>query len=292
MKIAIIGSGKMGKWFAKFFLEQGFKVVISDKDKEKLSRITKELDVETASNVDAAKSADRIFVCVPIENFENAIGEIHHHIRPNQEVMDICSIKEEPVNIMHKYIKTGAILGTHPMFGPGVKNIKNQNFVLTPTNAEEEKLAENFKSWLEYRGAKVISMSPREHDKLMSVVLGLPYFLSFTLCDTLISQGSFSKTKKVSGASYKLLLTLIEAIASEEEEFSANLLMNLPETDKVEELLLKKAAGWLELLKKGDKVAFANRVKLLKKELAKIDPYYFKSYDAMYKMLETLRNGN
>jgi prephenate dehydrogenase len=292
MKMAIIGAGKMGRWFANFFLEQGMSVVVSDKDQEKLARIREELKVETASNVDAVKSTDRVLVCVPIENFENVIAEIHTHIRPEQTVMDICSVKETPVNIMCKYIKNGAVLGTHPMFGPGVKSIKNQNFVLTPTNDKEKKLAEEFGNWLKEKGAKVFVMSPREHDELMSVVLGLPYFLSLVTCDTIISYGRFSDAKKVSGASYKVLLTLIEAIASEDAEFSTSLQMNLPENDKVGELLIRKAAEWLELINKRDRKAFANKVKRLKNDLAKINPSYLKSYEAMHKMLDSLKNGN
>lgn len=292
MKVAIIGAGKMGRWFAKFFLEQGIHVVVSDKDKDKLLKTAEELKVETASNVDAVKSADRVLICVPIENFESAIAEIHNYIQPEQEVMDICSVKESPVKIMHRYIKDGTILGTHPMFGPGVKSIKNQNFVLTPTNVKEEKLAENFRGWLEDKGARVFIMSPRQHDELMSVVIGLPYFLSLVTCDTLISHGRFTEAKKVSGASCKLLLTLAEAIASEEAEFSTSLQMNLPETDKVGELFLTKTAEWLDLVKRRDRPAFANKVKLLKDALAKIDPNYFKSYEIMHKMLEAIKNGN
>lgn len=292
MKVAILGAGKMGRWFAKFFLEQGVNVVISDKDKSKLEKIAEELKVETASSVDAVKDADRVMVCVPIESFEDVIAEIHPHVRPNQEIMDICSVKEDPVKIMHKYIKNGAVLGTHPMFGPGVKSIKNQNFVLTPTNTEEKMLAEKFGNWLEEKGAKVFVMSPKEHDTLMSVVLGLPYFLSLAACDALISYGRFSDAKKVSGASYRFLLTLIEAIASEDAEFSTSLQMNLPENDTVGEFFIGKAAEWLELIRKRDKKAFADRVRHLKNALAEADPYYLKSYESMYKMLETLRNGN
>jgi len=288
MKIAVIGAGKMGRWFAKFFLEQGINVVVSDKDKDKLLKIAEELKVKTASNVDAVRSADKILICVPIENFEDVIAEIHPYIRPEQEVMDICSVKELPVNIMHKYIEKGAILGTHPLFGPGVKSIKNQNFVLTPTNAKEKKLAEKFGSWLKHKGAKVFIMSPRKHDELMSIVLGLPYFLSLIVCDTLISYGHFSEAKRVSGISYKLLLTLIEAVASEEAEFSASLQMNLPEVDKVGGLLLEKATEWLDLVKRRDKPMFVSKVRRLKNKLARIDPEYLKSYEAMHKMLETL----
>ncbi|MGB9853286.1 MAG: prephenate dehydrogenase/arogenate dehydrogenase family protein [Candidatus Bathyarchaeales archaeon] len=292
MNVAVIGAGKMGRWFAKFFLEQGLSVVVSDTDQGKLAIIKEELKVETASSVDAVKSADKVLVCVPIENFENVIAEIHSHIRPEQTVMDICSVKEYPVEIMHKYIVNGTVLGTHPMFGPGVKNIKNQNFVLTPTNAEEKKLAEEFGNWLKEKGAKVFVMSPREHDELMSVVLGLPYFLSLIACDTLISYGRLSETKKVSGASYRFLLTLIEAIASEDAEFATSLQMNLPENDKVGELFLRKAAEWLELINKRDRKAFLDKVKRLKADLEKIDPNYSKSYENMYKMLEILKSEN
>jgi prephenate dehydrogenase len=292
MKVAIIGAGKMGRWFAKFFLEQGMSVVVSDKDQDKLARMREELKVETASNVEAVKSADKVLVCVPIENFENVISEIHAYIRPEQIVMDICSVKEHPLKIMHKYIKNGAVLGTHPMFGPGVKSIKNQNFVLTPTNAKEEEVAGEFGNWLKEKGAKVFVMSPREHDELMSVVLGLPYFLSLATCDTIISYGRFSDAQKVSGASYKFLLTLIEAIASEDAEFSTSLQMNLPENDKVARLLLIKAAEWLELINKRDRKAFADKVKRLKNDLAKADPSYLKAYEDMHKMLEALKNGN
>ncbi|MCS7114680.1 MAG: prephenate dehydrogenase/arogenate dehydrogenase family protein [Nitrososphaerota archaeon] len=292
MKVAIIGAGKMGRWFASFFLKQGFSVVVSDKDKDKLRKISEELNVETASNIEAVKKAHRIFVCVPIERFEEVIAEIHAHFRPGQEVLDICSIKERPIEIMHKYIKKGVVLGTHPMFGPGAKSIEKQNFVLTPTNAEEEKLAEDFGRWLESKGAKVFKMSPKEHDKLMSMVIGLPYFLSLVTCDTIISHSSFTDAKKVSGASYKVLLTLAEAIASEETDFSTSLQMNLPEVDKIEELFLKKAAEWLDLVKRRDRVTFAYKVEQIKNALGKASPNYLKSYEALYKMLEALKNGN
>lgn len=292
MKVAIIGAGRMGRWFAKFFLEQGISVVVSDKDKERLLKISEEIKVETADSVNAVKSADRVLVCVPIENFENVIAEIQQHIHQDQEIMDICSVKEHPVNVMHRYIKNGTILGTHPMFGPGVKNIKNQNFVLTPTNPREEKLAEKFGGWLEEKGAKVIIMSPKEHDELMSVVIGLPYFLSLVTCDTIINYGVYKNAKKVSGASYNLLLTLVEAITSEEAEFATSLQMNLPKTDKVGELFLKKGAEWLDLVKRKERLDFLEKVRRLKEDLRKAEPNYFKAYENMHKMLETLKSEN
>ncbi|MEM1540241.1 MAG: prephenate dehydrogenase/arogenate dehydrogenase family protein [Candidatus Bathyarchaeia archaeon] len=290
MRIAVIGVGRMGRWFAKFFREQGFTVFASDKDREKLQKLKEELNVEIADNVEAVESADRILVCVPIDNFEDVIKEISTHIRPGQEVMDICSVKETPVNIMHKYISGAVILGTHPMFGPGAKSLKGQNFVLTPTSAEEQALAEDFGRWLESKGANVFFMTPQEHDKIMSIVIGLPYFLSNVVCDTLLSIGEFEKAKKVSGISYKLLLTLTEAVISEETELAASIQMKLPEIDKLGELLLKKANEWLEIVRRKEKTALIEKMILLKNGLAEVDPQYFKAYEYMYKMLETFED--
>lgn len=290
MKIAIIGAGRMGKWFAKFFMEQGFTVLVSDENHERLLKLKRELKVDVAGNVEVVKKADRILICVPIESFEKVVKEIHPHIISEQEVMDICSVKELPVKIMHNYIKEAATLGTHPMFGPGVKSIRNQNYILTPTNTREEKLAREFGKWLESLGVKVFFMSPEEHDRLMSAVIGLPYLLSYATCDTLLNQGVFSESKKVSGASYRLLLTLLEAIASEEAEFAASLQTNLPELDRLGEKLLEKIEKWLEIIRKKDKRAFINKVKLIKAKLERIDPNYVKSYEYMYKMIEALKS--
>jgi prephenate dehydrogenase len=288
MRIAVIGAGRMGKWFTKFFLEQGFKVVVSDKDWEKLRRLREELNVEIADNVKAVESADRILVCVPIDNFEDVIREISVHIKPGHEVMDICSVKEHPVNIMHKYISNAVTLGTHPMFGPGAKSVKGQNFILTPTNAKEQTLARDFGKWLESKGANVLFMTPKEHDKIMSIVIGLPLFLCHVVCDTLLSSGEFEKAKEASGVSYRLLLKLVEAVVSEETEFSASVQLNLPDLNDIGKLLSKKIDEWLDVLRRKNKTELVEKITTLKGELANVDPHYFEAYRHMYKMLEVV----
>ena len=39
MKIAVIGAGKMGVWFAKFFSSKGYDVMLADRKKEKLRNL-------------------------------------------------------------------------------------------------------------------------------------------------------------------------------------------------------------------------------------------------------------
>jgi len=290
MKVAIIGAGKMGRWFTRFFLEEGDSVIVSSRSKGKLLKIRDEFGVEIADNVNAVKNADRVLICVPLENFETVVKEIHSHVRPNQVVMDICSIKEGPVEVMHEFIKTGITLGTHPVFGPGVKSIENQNFVLTPINDKEKRFAREFKTWLEERQVKVFIMSPRKHDELMSVVLGFPHFLGLVVCDTLLNYPNFLETKKVAGASYKMLLTLAEAVASEETAFYTSLQMNLPEIEKIEDLFLEKSEEWLSMIRRKDRSAFANKMELVKTKLRKANPEYARSYEVMHKLLDAVKS--
>lgn len=287
MKVAIIGAGKMGRWFTKFFKEAGYSVVVSSRTKEKLQALKDEFEVETAeSNVKAVKDADRILLCVPLKSLEAVLEEISGHINSKHVVMDICSIKEIPVNLLHKHVKKGRVLGTHPVFGPGAKSIKGQNYVLTPVNDEEMKFAKEFGTWLEKRGAKVVITSPRDHDELMSVVLGFPHFLGLVVGDTLLSYANFVEARDVAGASYRLLLTLAEAVASEETDFYSNLQMSLPEVEKFEELFLDKVEEWLKLVSRKDCDGFSAKMEVVKKKLKKLDPDFEKRYGIMYRLLD------
>lgn len=272
MKVAIIGgTGKMGRWFTKFFLKEGDQVVVSGRNKEKLAKMKDEFGVEVGDNVNAVKSAERVLISVPIDNFEEVIKEIHSHVRPDQVIMDICSVKEFPVEVMHKYIKSGVTLGTHPLFGPNVESVQNQNFVLTPTNDEEERFANDFKKWLEERHVNVSVMSPKKHDELMSVVLGLPHFIGVVVCDTLLDYVNLAETKRAAGTSYKLLLALTETVVSQDPEFYASLQMHLPNVENVEDLFCEKSKEWLKVVRRKDKSALTGMMRHLKAKLEKMD---------------------
>jgi prephenate dehydrogenase len=286
MKTAIIGAGKMGVWFAKFCKENGEEVILSSRKKEKLTKLGEELGVETADLADAVKKADNVIICVSIDAFEEVVKKIAPNVREGQTVVDICSIKEQPVKVMHQHIKKGLILGTHPVFGPGSPSAKNKAYILTPTNVREQEFAEKYKGWLEKVGARVFIMSPKKHDELMSIVLGLPHFVGLVACDTLLEQPDFLETKKVAGTTYQMLFTLAEATALENPELFSSLQFTLPEMEKIESLFIEKAREWLRLIKQKDPEAIAAKMDTLKSKLMKASRDYEKSYKTMYKMLE------
>ena len=287
MRIAVIGAGKMGVWFAKFFLSKGYDVILADRKKAKLEA-QKDLLVDLTTNFEeAVQDADQILICVSINAMEEVSKAISPSVHEGQVVMDICSIKEAPVITMHKYLKGATILGTHPVFGPGSNGVKHKAYVLTPTNAKEQEFAEQFKQWLEKEEAHVFIMTPKKHDELMSVVLGLPHFLGLVACETLLEQKNLSETKKVAGTTYRMLFTLAEATALETPDLYASVQTNLANLGEIEDLFMAKAQELLTLIKNKDQKAIVERMEQLKKKLSAADSDFADSYDVMYKMLES-----
>ncbi|MEM3377664.1 MAG: prephenate dehydrogenase/arogenate dehydrogenase family protein [Candidatus Bathyarchaeia archaeon] len=286
MRLAVIGAGKMGVWFAKFFQKEGYSVVVADRKRDKLEKLQSELGVEIADFAEAPRKADQVLICVSISAFEEVVKKISSAIREGQVVMDICSVKELPISIMHKHLPAALVLGTHPVFGPGSTSIENKTFVLTPTSSQEEAFAADFKKWLEARKARVLIMSPTKHDELMSIVLGMPHFLGLIACDTLLEQANYAETKQVAGTTYRLLYTLAEVAASETPELFTSLQLNLPGLEQLEDVFIKKANEWLRIIKEKDKEVISRKMEQLKAKLAEKGLDYARTYELMYKMLE------
>ena len=287
MRVAIIGgSGKMGRWFASFLLKNGKEVIITGRNEKKLLEARQQLGVEVTTSIEAVKNADVVLISVPIDSFEEVVKQLKPHLHSRQVIIDITSIKVFPVQIMHKHIRTGLVLGTHPMFGPGARDVVKQNFVLTPTNKEETDLAQKIKQYLEARGARVTLMSPHEHDEMMAVILGLSHFVAIVTADTLLNFNKLNQMEAIGGSTFKLLLTLAKGVISEDPEFYASLQMNLPKMTEMEELFQRSAKIWGDIVKNKDRQEFVKRMNALKDGLEKSDPDFRKAYKNMYRLLQ------
>ncbi|MDR2707398.1 MAG: prephenate dehydrogenase/arogenate dehydrogenase family protein [Nitrososphaerota archaeon] len=288
MRIAILGAGKMGIWFTNFCKNKSDTVILAGRNTEKLAKLKKELQIETTTDFqEAVQNADIVLICTSISSFENIVKKIAPITHKEQVIMDICSIKEHTVNIMHQYIKTATVLGTHPVFGPGSNGINHKTCVLTPTNPQEEAVAEQYKQWLEKEGANAFIMTPQKHDELMSIILGLPHFIGLVTCETLLAQENFTESKKLAGTTYRMLFTLAEATAQETPDLFANVQTKLSNLGKMEESFIQNAQSLLDLMKNNNTTEIMSRIERLRTKLAKIDNDHNKSYETMYKMLQS-----
>ena len=287
MRTAVLGAGKMGVWYAKYCKAKGDTVVLAARNKAQLEKLGHELGVETADFPTAVKGADRVVICVSISSLEEVVKKIAPSIHKDQPIMDICSIKQYPVDVMHKYLKGALVLGTHPVFGPGSNGVAHKAYVLTPTNPEEEAYAEEFKQWLLKEEAHVFVMTPEKHDELMSIILGFSHFVGLAVCETLIAQPGFKESKTLAGTTYRMLFTLAESVAQETPDLYANVQTKVPGLAKMEDSFLNNAQQWVDLMKKKDTTEIMARMERLRAKLAKVDGNYGKSYDMMYRMLQS-----
>ncbi|MBE9513256.1 MAG: prephenate dehydrogenase [Chloroflexi bacterium] len=291
MRVAIIGgSGNMGRWLTRFLLKEGREVIITGRNEGKLLEAKRRLGITaTTDNIEAVENAQVILISVPIDNFEAVVEQIGPYTRPEQVIIDITSIKASPVAAMHKHIKAGVVLGAHPLFGPGAKDIANRSFVLTPTNDTETALAQRVKKYLETRGARAILMSPNEHDETMAVVLGLSHFIAIVSADTLLSFDRLKQMDVVSGVTFKLLVTLTESVITEDPELYASLQTNLPKLAEIERSFQEKVRTWADLVESKDQPEFAQKMRVLKDKFNKVNPDFSSAYEDMYKLIDTLQ---
>jgi prephenate dehydrogenase len=286
VKIAIIGGyGKMGMWFARHLKKEGCQVIIAGRDQSRLAQAAEQLGVEAVSSHDAVNQADTVILSLPIDGFEAVVEDIAPFTHEGQLIFDVTSVKGMPVRAMHDFIKNGTVLGTHPMFGPGADGLANQRFVLTPTNNKEEELAGKVKKYLEERQARVVLMSPQEHDEIISIVLGLSHFIALVAADTLLQTGKLEKASAVSGTTFKLLLTLAESVLSEDPAFYASLQMGLPDNVKLQGIMSETLQQWRDIIGSNDRAEFTSKMSALKQAFLSADPHFKQAYNNMYKLI-------
>jgi prephenate dehydrogenase len=288
-KVAIIGgSGKMGQWFARLLVQEGKSVTLIGRNKTKLEEVQKKLNVAVSTKIGDIKLADAVIISVPVDCFEETVKQMSPYTYFGQLIFDITSVKTIPVDLMHRYITNGQVLGTHPVFGPGARSLANQNFVLTPTTPQETKLAQKAEDFLVKREARVQVMTPAEHDSMMSVILGLAHFIAIVSADSLAGLEKLKEMESIGGITYKVLWTLVESVISEDPELYASLQMNLPQLPDLQQQFLKNTAEWTELVKNKDKDEFVRRMRAIRQQLETKSNNFGKAYDNMYKIAEGL----
>jgi prephenate dehydrogenase len=289
-RFAVIGgAGKMGRWLAAFLKDNSYEVVLADADTARLRETATALGLPAAAtNRKALDGADYVIVAVPIESFERVVAGLALHVRPGQAVLDVTSTKIVPVDVMHRRLAGVTVLGAHPLFGPGAQSIAGKNVVLTPTSPAETVLAERVQNFLVKRGARVSLMSPAEHDEMMSLILGLSHFIALVAADTLLGAGRLHPMGAAGSSTYKVLLTLVESVLSEDPDLYASIQMSLPKVTYYEKQFREKTAAWADLVARGDRAGFARRMRALKKKLAAKAPDFETAYEKMYRLIEGL----
>ena len=266
MIVSIIGgTDGLGKWFARFLKSRGFDIVVTGRDVNKGKNVEKELGVTfTTDNIKAAKKGDVVVVAVPINVTERVIREVAPHVREGSLLMDITSIKEIPAKAMEECVKEGVcVIPTHPMFGPSTPSLKRQVVILTPS----EKYMSNpwfrkVKEFLEREGARVVIMTPKEHDRIMGIIQGLTHYAYISLGTTLKELNvNIKESRKYASPIYELMINIIGRIIGQNPYLYADIQMYNPQIEHIHETFIKECIKIKDIVAKKDRESFVNIMK-------------------------------
>jgi prephenate dehydrogenase len=242
MRIGIIGgTGQMGQWFKQFFEKNKCEVFVA-------SRKTKLRPEQCAAKCDV------VVISVSIEATIKVIKEIGPYVKEDGLLMDLTSIKKEPVEAMLKYSKA-AVIGAHPVFGPSVKSIKNQTVVLCP--ARPNKWLPWIKGVLEKNGALVRVTTAEKHDQMMSIIQGITHFSTISLAHTLKKLGiNVEESLHYTSPIYKLRMDMVGRLLNQDPRLYADIEMCNPANKKAMEEYIRSTRELIGIIKRKDRDEF------------------------------------
>lgn len=242
LTIAVIGGhGQMGAMLVRLFGDMGHRVMVADRD-------------TPLTAPDAAAQADVVVISVPIDDTEQVIRDVGPHVRDDALLMDITSIKESPVAVMLANTKA-SVVGTHPLFGPGVHTLQGQRFVVC--RARGDAWADWVVQTFTARGLAVTEATPQQHDRAMSVVQVLTHFQTQVLGLTLAKLGvPLDDTLRFTSPAYLLELYVAARHFAQDPQLYGPIEMRNPQTGAVTEAFRSAADELGAILASGDQAAF------------------------------------
>ncbi len=240
--VAVIGAqGGFGRLLVRLFGDLGHNVV--------------ESDVQTPLRpVDAAAMADVTVIAVPIEATEQVIAEVGPHVREDALLMDVTSVKSAPVAAMLAQ-SHGSVVGTHPMFGPGVHTLQGQRVVLCRARGDAwaDWVAQAFSA----RGLVVTEATPEQHDTAMAVVQVLTHFQTQAFGLTLARLGvPIEETRPYTSPAYLLELYVAARHFAQSPQLYGPIEMRNPQTAAVTSAFNEATRELAGILVGGDQPRF------------------------------------
>ena len=205
--IGIVGFGRFGKLMARY-LAVDCPVRVYDPSAQ--AHEVASAGAQPAS-LEAAAQCRVVILAVPISCLQQALEQIGPHLSPGSLVVDVCSVKEAPVEWMQKQLpSTTPILATHPMFGPdsAAESLEGRKIVICPVRMSPER-CEAIRRYLVAKGLVVIETTPAEHDRQIAVSLALTHYIGRSLAEM------GAKPQDIDSEGYQRLLRILDVVEND-----------------------------------------------------------------------------
>jgi prephenate dehydrogenase len=271
----------MGTWFATFLKENGYQVIIHDKNKRAATKLVRRKGFRLAGDQQTAIAASQLVVlATPSQTTKRILEQISHALSSQALLVEISSVKEPLKAVLHKLRKRNIpILSIHPMFGPGARTIRDRTVFITslpPRNIQADRLLSTFRK----NGARLVQCSLQEHDKLVSALLTLPHFMNMIMVSTLKSTlADPNQLRELSGTTFKLQLLIAEAIHMEDPENEASILTGSHQSLKLLQKYVQESSAALRAMREGKRDEIIKNLRSGRRFL-KTDKMFAHAYEA------------
>jgi prephenate dehydrogenase len=224
-KMGIIGAGNFTKFITPI-LQKYFIVEIFDR-----------ADIEAISKGEGKnfEGLNYLIFSVPLGSIEEVCKKIQYKVPTDTVLVDVTSVKVQPLKVLQQYFLENQILGTHPIFGPqsGKNGIEGLPIVLSNVNLDKEKYSNVKNFFSDFLKLNVIEKTPNQHDREMAYVQGLSHFIGRAL--SIFDVDYFDTATK----SYKQLVHLKELLQNDSWELYKTIQNGNPYTKEIRLKFLK-----------------------------------------------------
>lgn len=247
-KIAFVGLGLIGASYAMAVKNLNFLEIMGiDEDGKTVKKALESNIIDRGSRnaADILKGADIVVTALYPEETVDFIKNNIKNFKEGVLITDTCGVKAPVMDKVFSFLpETMDFIGGHPMSGKETKGIssaepglfKNTNYIITPVEKNKKENVDFISGIARGIGCKkVISISPEEHDRIISYTSQLPHVLAISLvnsadfgdCTALLTGGSYKDTTRIAAINHMLwtqLLTLnSENLIATIEKFEENI---------------------------------------------------------------------
>ncbi len=208
--VGIIGYGRLGSTLARL-LAPHYSITAYDP----YANVPRPLRVESMNEL--VCGSDLVIITVGPNALDGVISELASAAAECgvTGVAESSSFKRGNIEKLTVLPDGVATAGIHPMFGHGVRSTRGHSVIVTPVPGRDDGGHELFKDLFERAGFRTIVLDSDEHDRIMGVVLGLPYAISLAL-DKIIGENP-NLYYESSGTTFKALFTAYATSLSQQD---------------------------------------------------------------------------
>lgn len=174
--LVVGGAGKMGRWLADFFANQGHAVRVYDP-----------AAADSVALDEGVAWARLVVLATPLDQTAPAIEQVTA-LRPNGVVCDVASLKGHLKPAIGWARSAGvAITSIHPMFGPNIATLADR--VICVCDCGDATATARVEELFRDTAATLVKLSLDEHDRVVTQVLGLSHLVNLLFGETLRRSG-------------------------------------------------------------------------------------------------------